>query len=50
MPVCTTALCEYMNLLRSGVYDLLVNTHVRIKIYREIYHGIIYKANEELHV
>ena len=35
-----------MNLLRNDVYNLIVNTHVRIKIYREFYHGIIYIANE----
>ena len=29
---------------------LFVNTHVRINIYRELYHGIIYIANEGRHV
>ena len=28
---------------------MLVNAHVRIKIYREFYHGIIYIANEGRH-
>jgi len=37
-----------MNLL-VDVYNLLVFTHVRIKIYREFYHGIIYIANEGRH-
>ena len=31
--------------LRNDVYELLVNTHVQIKIYREFYHDIIYIAN-----
>ena len=44
------SVCEYMNLLRNGAYNLFVNTHVRIKIYREFHYGIIYKANERLHV
>ena len=38
-----------MNLLRNDVYNLIVNTHVRIKIYGEFYHGIIYIANEGRH-
>jgi hypothetical protein len=29
---------------------LFVNTHVRIKIYREFYHGIIHIANEGRYV
>lgn len=29
---------------------LFVNTHVRINIYRELYHGFIYIANEGRHV
>ena len=28
----------------------IINTHVRIKIYREFYHGIIYIANGGRHV
>jgi hypothetical protein len=43
-------LYEYMNLFRNDIYNLFVNTHVRIKIYREFYHGIIYIANEGRHV
>ena len=39
-----------MNLLRNDVYDLFVNMHVRITIYREFYYGIIYIANEGRHV
>ena len=46
MFVCTTVLYEYMNLLRNEVYNLLVNTHVWIKIHRQFYHTIIYMANE----
>jgi len=48
--VCTMVLYEYMNSLRNDVCDLFVNTHVRIKIYREFYHCIIYIANEGRHV
>ena len=44
----TTVLYEYMNSLRNDVYDLLVNKHVRIKIYRVFYHGIIYIDNEDV--
>ena len=44
------SLYEYMNLLKNDVYNLFVNTHVRIEIYREFYHGIIYIANEGHHV
>jgi hypothetical protein len=43
-------LYEYMNSLRNDVCNLYVNTHVRIKIYREFYHCIIYIANEGRHV
>ena len=50
MLVCTTVLYEYMNLLRNDVYNLFVNTHVGIKIYREFDHGIIYISNEGRHV
>ena len=50
MFVCTTVKYESMNLLRNDVYNLFVNTHVQIKIYREFYHGIIYIANEGRHV
>ena len=50
MFVCSIVLYEYMNSLRNDVYNLFVNTHVRIKIYREFYRSIIYTANEERHV
>jgi len=40
----------YINLLRNEVYNLFVNTHVRIKLYLEFYHSIIYIANEVRHV
>ena len=39
--ICTSVLYEYMNLLRNDVYNLFVNTHMRIKIYQEFYHSII---------
>ena len=39
-----------MNLLRNDVYKLFINTHVWIKIYRELHHNIIYIANERRHV
>ena len=41
---------KYMNSLSNDVCNLFVNTHVRIKIYREFYHCIIYIANEGRHV
>ena len=41
--VCTTVLYIY-------VYNLLINTRVRIKKCRKFYHGIIYIANEERRV
>jgi hypothetical protein len=43
-------LYEYMNSLRNDVCNLFVNMHVRIKIYCEFYHCIIYIANEGCHV
>ena len=45
MFVCTKVMYEYMNSLRNAACNLFVNTHVRIKIYREFYH-IIYIAND----
>jgi hypothetical protein len=50
MFVCITVLYEYMNSPRNDVCNFIVNTHVRIKIYREFYHCIIYIANEGRHV
>ena len=44
MLVCTTVLYEYMNLLRNGVYNLFINTHV------QVLSGIIYITNEGRHV
>jgi hypothetical protein len=44
----TKVLHEYMHSLRNDVCNLFVNTHVRIKIYRKLYHGIIYTANIKL--
>lgn len=35
---------------RNDIHNLSTYTHVRIKIYREFYHGIIYISNEECHV
>jgi hypothetical protein len=49
MFVCTTVLYAYMDSLGKDVCNLFVNTHVRIKIYREFYHCIIYIANEGRH-
>ena len=39
-------LYEYMDSLRNDIYDLFVNAHARIKIYWQLYDGIIYIANE----
>ena len=50
MLVCTTVLYEYMDSLGNDVCNLFVNTYVRIEIYREFYHCIIYIANEGCHV
>ena len=47
--ICTTVLYEFINLSRNDVCDLFVKTHVRIKIYWEFYHGIVYIANEGRH-
>jgi hypothetical protein len=33
---------EYMNSLRNDVNNLLDNTHVRIKIYREFYSTVLF--------
>jgi len=38
-----------MNSLRND-FKNFDNTHMRIKIYREFYHSIIYKANDRCHV
>ena len=46
----TKVLHEYMNSLRNDACNLFVNTHVGIKIYCKLYHGIIYTANEGRHV
>jgi hypothetical protein len=46
MFVCTMVLYEYMNSPRNDVCNLFLNMHVRIKIHHEIYHCIIYRANE----
>jgi len=48
--VCTTVLCEYMKSLRNYVNNLVKNVYVRIKIYQEFYHGIIYIFSERCHV
>ena len=50
MFVCTTVLYEYINSLSNDTCNLFINTHARIKIYREFYHSIIYIANEGCHV
>ena len=46
MLVCITVLYEYMDSLGNYVCNLFVNMHVRIKIYCEFYHCIIYITNE----
>ena len=43
------ALYEYTSLRRNDIYNLFVNMHVRITIYREFFHGIIYIANDGRH-
>jgi hypothetical protein len=43
-------LYEYMKSLRNYVNNLFDNTHVRIEIYREFYHSIIYIAIEGRYV
>ena len=43
-------LYEYIISFRNDIYDLIVNRHVRIKIYQEFYHDIIYITNEGRHV
>ena len=50
MFVCTMVLYEYMNSPRNDVFNLFVNVHVRIKIYREFYQCMIYIPNEGRHV
>ena len=50
MFVCTTVLYEYMTSFRNDVNNLFDITHVRIKIYGELYHCIIYITFEERHV
>ena len=50
MFACTMLLYEYMNSVRNDVCNLFVNTHVLIKIHRDFYHCIIYRANEGHHV
>jgi hypothetical protein len=42
MFVCTMILYEYMNSPRNDVFNLFVNVHVRIKIYREFDQCMIY--------
>ena len=46
----TNVLYEYMISLWNYVFNLVDNTHVRIKIYQEFYHSIIYIANLKRHV
>ena len=50
MFLCTTVQYEYMNLPENDVSNLFVKKQVRIKIYWEFYHGIIYIANEGRHL
>jgi hypothetical protein len=51
--LCLSLVNKILNLeswVRNDVCNLFVNTHVRIKIYREFYHCIIYIANEGRHI
>ena len=50
MFVCTMVLYEYMNSPRNDVFNLFVNVHVKIKIYREFYQCMIDISNEGRHV
>ena len=50
MFVFTMVLYEYTNLPRNDINNLFVNMHVRIKIYQEFYHGIIFITYEGRHV
>ena len=50
MFVCTTVLYEYMTSFRNDVNNLFDITHVRIKIYGELYHCIIYITFAKRHV
>jgi hypothetical protein len=50
MFVCTMILYEYLNSPRNDVFNLFVNVHVRIKIYREFDQCMIYIPNEGRHV
>ena len=53
MFVCTTFLCEYIKSHRNDVNNLFDNTHVRIRIYRELHHARrsnTYLASERRHV
>jgi hypothetical protein len=43
-------LYEYMDLLKNAVYNMFVNTQLRIKIHRKFYQSIIYIVNEGRHV
>ena len=46
----TTILCKYIISLSNDLHNLSDNTHVRIKIYREFFHSIVYIANEGRHI
>jgi hypothetical protein len=46
----TTILCKYILSLSNDLHNLSDNTHVRIKIYREYFHSIVYRANEGRHI
>ena len=43
-------LYEYMKSIRNDVDNLFDNRHMRIKLYQEFYHNIIYIINERCHV
>ena len=50
MFACIMVLYEYIKSSRNEVNNLFDNAHVRIKIYQEFYHIIIYITNEGSHV
>jgi hypothetical protein len=49
MFVCTAVLYKYIKSHSIDLHNLFDMTHVRIKIYQEFYHCIVYIANEGRH-
>jgi len=50
MFVCTMVLYKYPETNRNDVLNMSGDMHVRIKIYQEFYHCMIYIANEGRYV